>query len=71
MLSMCPEQWHAFRRTDWRELCRMICVHLSDEQRRELEQVRRQAVGRVAMRAHMALMSDLGYPVPFIAVIHR
>ncbi len=49
----------------------MIFVHLTDEQRRELEQVRRQAVGRVAMRAHMVLMSDRGYPVPFIAVIHN
>src|SRR5512144_2550443 len=48
----------------------MIFVHLTDEQRRELEQVSRQAVGRVAMRAHMVLMSDQGYPVPFIAVIH-
>ena len=48
----------------------MIFVHLTDEQRRELEQVTRQAVGRVAMRAHMVLMSDQGYPVPFIAVIH-
>lgn len=48
----------------------MIFVHLTDEQRRELERVTRQAVGRVAMRAHMVLMSDRGYPVPFIAVIH-
>lgn len=48
----------------------MIFVHLTDEQRHELEQVSRQAVGRVAMRAHMVLMSDRGYPVPFIAVIH-
>jgi len=48
----------------------VIFVHLTDEQRRELEQVSRQAVGRVAMRAHMVLMSDQGYPVPFIAVIH-
>jgi transposase len=48
----------------------MIFVHLTDEQRDELERVRRQAVGRVAMRAHMVLMSDRGYPVPFIAVIH-
>jgi transposase len=49
----------------------MIFVHLTDDQRRELEQVNRQAVGRVAMRAHMVLMSDRGYPVPFIAVIHN
>ncbi|MCL4541082.1 MAG: IS630 family transposase [Chloroflexi bacterium] len=30
----------------------------------------RQAVGRVALRAHMVLMSNNYYPVPFIAVIH-
>ncbi len=48
----------------------MIFVHLSDEQREELERVSRQAVGRVALRAHMVLLSDRGYPVPFIAVIH-
>lgn len=48
----------------------MIFVHLTDGQREELEQVSRQAVGRVAMRAHMVLLSDRGYPVPFISVIH-
>jgi hypothetical protein len=51
-------------------VCQVIFVYLTDEQRRQLEQVTRQAVGRVAMRAHMVLMSDRGYPVPFIAVIH-
>lgn len=49
----------------------MIFVHLTDEQRTELEQVSRQSVGRVAMRAQMVLLSDRGYPVPFIAVIHN
>jgi transposase len=49
----------------------MIFVHLSDEQRRELEQVSRQSVGRVAMRAHMVLLSDRDYPVPAIATIHN
>lgn len=49
----------------------MIFVHLSDEQREELERVSRQAVGRVALRAQMVLLSDRGYPVPFIAVIHE
>lgn len=48
----------------------MIFVSLTDDQRDELERVSRQAVGRVALRAHMVLMSDNGYPVPFIAVIH-
>lgn len=49
----------------------MIFVHLTNAQREELEQVSRQAVGRVALRAHMVLLSDRGYVVPFIAVIHN
>jgi transposase len=49
----------------------MIFVHLTDAQREELEQVSRQAVGRVALRAHIVLLSDRGYVVPFIAVIHN
>lgn len=49
----------------------MIFVRLTDEQREELERVRQQAVGRVAMRAQMVLLSDRRYPVPFIAEIHR
>jgi transposase len=49
----------------------MIFVHLTAAQREELEQVSRQAVGRVALRAHMVLLSDRGYVVPFIAVIHN
>lgn len=49
----------------------MIFVHLTDEQRAEVERVSRQAVGRVALRAHMVLLSDRGYPVPFIAVLHH
>ncbi|MHB1414707.1 MAG: IS630 family transposase [Chloroflexota bacterium] len=49
----------------------MIFVSLSDEQRKELEQVSRQSVGRVAMRAHMVLLSDRGYPVPAIAIIYN
>jgi transposase len=48
----------------------MIYVHLTDEQGEELERVSRQAVGRVALRAQMVLLSDRGYPVPFIAVLH-
>jgi transposase len=45
-------------------------VHVSEAQRQELEAVSRQAVGRVALRAHMVLLSDRGYSVPTIAVIH-
>jgi hypothetical protein len=42
----------------------MLHVHVSDAQRRELEAVSRQATGRVALRAHMVLLADRGYPVP-------
>jgi transposase len=48
----------------------MIHVKVSDAQRRELEQVSHQAVGRVALRAHMVLLSARGYSVPQIAAIH-
>ena len=48
----------------------MIRMDLSDEQRRELQQVSRQAVGRVALRAHMVLLCVRGYRVPQIAQIH-
>jgi transposase len=47
----------------------MLYIHLTDEQRAELEQVSRQAVGRVALRAQMVLLSDRGHPVPQIAAI--
>ena len=48
----------------------MIFVGLTDEQRRELETVSRQAVGRVALRAQMVLLSGRGYSVPRIAEVH-
>jgi transposase len=48
----------------------MIHMHIDDKQRRELEQVSRQAVGRVALRAQMVLLSARGYSVPQIAAIH-
>src|SRR5258706_2511078 len=48
----------------------MLHVHLSEAQRRELEAVSRQATGRVALRAHMVLLSDRGYSVPEIATIY-
>jgi transposase len=47
----------------------MIRTHIDDQQRRELEQVSRQAVGRVALRAQMVLLSARGYTVPQIAAI--
>jgi transposase len=48
----------------------MLFVTLTDAQRRELHQVSRQAVGRVALRAHMVLLSARGYDVPTIAGIY-
>jgi transposase len=48
----------------------MIRIGLTEDQRSELRQVKRQAVGRVAVRAHMGLLSDHGYSVPRIADIH-
>jgi transposase len=49
----------------------MIRLDLSDEQRCELQQVSRQAVGRVALRAQMVLLCARGYRVPQIAQIHN
>lgn len=48
----------------------MIFVQLTDDQRTELRQVSRQAVGRVALRAQMVLLSDRSFSVPQIAEIH-
>lgn len=47
----------------------MLRTHLRTEQRRELERLRRQAVGRVAGRAHRVLLSDQSYRVSEIAQI--
>jgi transposase len=48
----------------------MLVVQLSEEQRGELHQVSRHAIGRVALRAQMVLLSGRGYDVPAIAGIH-
>jgi len=48
----------------------MIHLHLTEDQRQELHRVSRQAVGRVALRAHMVLLSGRAYTVPQIATIH-
>ncbi len=48
----------------------MVRVPLNEEQRAELAQVSRQAVGRVALRAHMVLLSGRGYSVLEIARVH-
>jgi transposase len=48
----------------------MVSVRLTADQRRELQQVSRQAMGRVALRAQMVLLAGRGYAVPAIAGIH-
>ena len=48
----------------------MLHRQISETQHRELEQVSRQAVGRVALRAQMVLRSARGYRVPQIAMFH-
>lgn len=48
----------------------MLFVQVTETQRAELEQVSRQAVGRVALRAQMVLLSDRGHRVPEIARLH-
>ena len=48
----------------------MIHMQLTDPQRQELEQASRQVIGRIALRAHMVLLSNRGYSVPQIAEIH-
>jgi transposase len=48
----------------------MVYVSLTAEQQRELERVSRQAVGRIALRAQMVLLSGRRYSVPQIAQIH-
>jgi len=48
----------------------MVYIHLTESQRDELNAVSRQAIGRVALRAHMVLLSDRGFTVPQIATIH-
>jgi hypothetical protein len=42
----------------------------SDAETQELERMTRQEVGRVAMRAHMILLSAQGYTAPDIDRVH-
>ncbi len=49
----------------------MLYIHLTGEQRAELVATSRQAVGRVALRAQMVLLSADGRGVPEIAAFHR
>jgi hypothetical protein len=48
----------------------MIYISLTQQQREELTRLSHPAIGRVALRAHMALLSDRGFTVPQIAAIH-
>jgi len=48
----------------------MVHLDLTDDHRQELQRVSRQAVGRVALRALMVLLSDRGDTVAQIATIH-
>ena len=50
----------------------MVYMHLTEGQRDELNAISRQAFGRVALRAHLGLLSDRGFtvPQPQIAAIH-
>lgn len=43
----------------------------TDEEREELNRMKRQEVGRVSMRAHIILLSDRGYSAPKIAELHN
>lgn len=47
----------------------MVSIRLTDVQRTDLEQVSRQAVGRVALRAQLVLLADRGHRVPQSAAI--
>jgi len=49
----------------------MLYIHLTSEQRAELAATSRRAVGRVALRAQMVLLSAEGRSVPEIAALHR
>ena len=53
------------------EVKRMVHLTLTAEQQRELQTVSRRAVGRVALRAHMVLLSGRGCPVSQIALVHE
>jgi transposase len=43
----------------------------TEEEAEELQQMRRQAVGRVSQRAHMVLLSIQGKSVPVIAILFQ
>lgn len=48
----------------------MVFITLTDPERQALKRLSRRAVGRVALRAQMVLLSDRGYGVAQIAQIH-
>src|SRR5260370_37255856 len=63
-------EWHEFGGQCQQEVKPMLHLKLTTAQRRELRLMSRQAVGRVALRAQMVLLSDRGCTVPQIAWIH-
>jgi transposase len=48
----------------------VVYVKLKEAEQKELHQASRQSLGRIALRAHMVLLSSRGYSVPKIAEIH-
>jgi hypothetical protein len=48
-----------------------IVRELSSDERAELERIKREKIGRVAMRAHMVLLADVGLSPPDIAGLHN
>jgi hypothetical protein len=49
----------------------MIYVSLTHQQREELTCLSHQAIGRVALRAQMVVLSDRGFTVQEIATLHE
>ncbi len=68
-LSTWSNVWHKFGNLREPEVHRMIYVSLTQTQREELTTLSHQAIGRVALRAQMVLLSDRGFTVPQSAVI--
>lgn len=48
----------------------MVHIHLTAQQRHEMRTVSRHAIGRIALRAQMVLLSDRGFTVAQISTIH-
>ena len=64
ILSTWSKIWHECGVLRKQEVKGMIYVHLTQQQRDELDVVSRHAIGRVARLSHMVLLSDRGFTVP-------